>query len=263
MSNSNLKNFDNFYADLAQSSYRGRPVVFPYEKLRKGEASKNTGGERTDLQDIYRKEKITLPSEFSNSVVYGTSAGKDGLFTNNEAHFSYKWKGKTPKILYNNPIIKVQNRDLIIEKQIVGLKGEGYKVIENNKSKVGGVPEQKITELGKAILRDIKITVYEVQDDGTDKEYVSFKLYRDESLEDQGKELEFTVGNVLHALLKALRVVLIQPALPVERRVLVRVLEFFRFRTHIEDCVSACFHARAHFHCGEREITAPSRTKIV
>ena len=37
LSNSNLKTFDNFYADLAQSSYRGRPVVFPYEKLRKDE----------------------------------------------------------------------------------------------------------------------------------------------------------------------------------------------------------------------------------
>lgn len=173
-----------------------KPSATAYEKLRKGEASKNTGDERTDLQDIYRKEKITLPSEFSNSAVYGTSAGKNGLFTNNEAHFSYKWKGKTPKTQYNNPIIKVQNRDLIIEKQIFGLKGEGYKVIEDNKSKVGGVPEQKITELGKAILRDIKIKVYEVKDDGTDKEYVSFKLYRDESLEDQGKESEFTVGNV-------------------------------------------------------------------
>lgn len=173
-----------------------KPSAKAYEKLRKGQATTDRGGERTDLQDIYRKEKITLPNDYSNAAVYGTSAGKYGLFTNNEAYFSYKWKGKTPKTPYNNPIVKVQNRDLIIEKQIVGLKGEGYKVIENDKSKIGGVPEQKITELGKAILRDIKITVYEVQEDGKDKEYVSFKLYRDESLEDQGKELEFTVGNV-------------------------------------------------------------------
>ena len=33
LSNSNLKTFDNFYADLAQSSYRGRPNLFPYERL--------------------------------------------------------------------------------------------------------------------------------------------------------------------------------------------------------------------------------------
>ena len=29
MSNSNLKSFDNFYADLAQSAYNGRPNAFP------------------------------------------------------------------------------------------------------------------------------------------------------------------------------------------------------------------------------------------
>ena len=173
-----------------------KPSATAYEKLRKGEASKNTGGDRTDLQDIYRKEEINLPSDYSDDAVYGTSAGKKGLFTNDGALFKYKWKGKTPEIPYNNPIIKVQNRDLTIEKQIVGLKGEGYKVIENNKSKSGGVPEQKITDLGKAILRAIKITVYEVQEDGKEKEYVSFKLYRDEALEDQGKEHEFTVDNV-------------------------------------------------------------------
>lgn len=173
-----------------------KPSATAYEKLRKGEASKNTGGDRTDLQDIYRKEEINLPSDYSDDAVYGTSAGKKGLFTNDGALFKYKWKGKTPEIPYNNPIIKVQNRDLTIEKQILGLKGEGYKVIENNKSKSGGVPEQKITDLGKAILRAIKITVYEVQEDGKEKEYVSFKLYRDEALEDQGKEHEFTVDNV-------------------------------------------------------------------
>ena len=33
MSNSNLRTFDNFYADLAQSAYHGRPVRFPYESL--------------------------------------------------------------------------------------------------------------------------------------------------------------------------------------------------------------------------------------
>ena len=33
MSNSNLKTLDNFYANLAQSAYRGRPNLFPYERL--------------------------------------------------------------------------------------------------------------------------------------------------------------------------------------------------------------------------------------
>ena len=35
MTNSNLKTFDNFYADLAQSAYTGRPVKFPYESQNK------------------------------------------------------------------------------------------------------------------------------------------------------------------------------------------------------------------------------------
>ena len=37
LSNSNLKNFDNFDANLAQSAYRGRPNLFPYERLTKAE----------------------------------------------------------------------------------------------------------------------------------------------------------------------------------------------------------------------------------
>ena len=45
MSNSNLKNFDNFYADLAQAAYRGRPILFPYEKLRKDERNALDSGD--------------------------------------------------------------------------------------------------------------------------------------------------------------------------------------------------------------------------
>ena len=45
LSNSNLKNFDNFYADLAQAAYRGRPILFPYEKLRKDERNALDSGD--------------------------------------------------------------------------------------------------------------------------------------------------------------------------------------------------------------------------
>ena len=45
MTNSNLKNFDNFYADLAQAAYRGRPILFPYEKLRKDERNALDSGD--------------------------------------------------------------------------------------------------------------------------------------------------------------------------------------------------------------------------
>ena len=67
MSNSNLKTFDNFYADLAQSSYRGRPNLFPYERLPK-----------------HRKEILdsggSISFDFSQDVVYKkeiTSGGKN------------------------------------------------------------------------------------------------------------------------------------------------------------------------------------------
>ena len=172
-----------------------KPSATAYEKLRKGQASSDRGGDRTDLQDIYRKEKINLPSDYTNEALYGTSAGKYGLFTNNEAHFSYKWKGKTPKTPYNNPIIKVQNRDLTIEKQILGLEGKAYLEGQTYKSKEES-SKSGFTNLGIAVLRDIKFTVKEVQDDGTEKEYVSFKLYQDGNSEDQSKEGIIKVGDI-------------------------------------------------------------------
>lgn len=172
-----------------------KPSATAYEKLRKGQASNDRGDDRTDLQDIYRKEKINLPSDYTNEALYGTSAGKYGLFTNNEAHFSYKWKGKTPKTPYNNPIIKVQNRDLTIEKQILGLEGKAYLEGQTYKSKEES-SKSGFTNLGIAVLRDIKFTVKEVQDDGTEKEYVSFKLYQDGNSEDQSKEGIIKVGDI-------------------------------------------------------------------
>lgn len=64
LSNSNLKTFDNFYADLAQSAYRGRPVVFPYEKLRKDEQKALDSGEAIPFdfsKDIVQKNREITP----------------------------------------------------------------------------------------------------------------------------------------------------------------------------------------------------------
>ena len=57
MSNSNLKTFDNFYADLAQSAYHGRPIRFPYESLSKKNQTQLDSG-------------VSLPFDFSQDVVY-------------------------------------------------------------------------------------------------------------------------------------------------------------------------------------------------
>ena len=62
MSNSNLKTFDNFYANLAQSAYTGRPIKFPYESQReKNRALLNSGQslyfDFSQDTKIYNKDK--------------------------------------------------------------------------------------------------------------------------------------------------------------------------------------------------------------
>ena len=124
-----------------------KPSVKAYEKLRNGQASKDEGDERTDLQDIFRREEISLPSEFSNSAMYGTSAKKFGLYTNDEAKFGYKWKGQDKSKDYKRPIIKVNRADLKIEKTFVGLN----KKLVNNSSGV--------TKFGKEIVQQLKFDI--------------------------------------------------------------------------------------------------------
>ena len=68
LSNSNLKSFDNFYADLAQAAYRGRPVLFPYEKLRKDEKGALDSGDSLQFdfsQDAQSYNEITKKLEIT------------------------------------------------------------------------------------------------------------------------------------------------------------------------------------------------------
>ena len=124
-----------------------KPSVKAYEKLRKGQASDDKGDDRTDLQDIFDKERISLPPEFSNAAMYRTSAGKFGLYTNDEAKFGYKWKGQDKSKDYKKPIIKVKRADLKIEKTFVGLD----KNLVNNSSGV--------TKFGKKIVQQLKFDI--------------------------------------------------------------------------------------------------------
>ena len=63
MSNSNLKTFDNFYADLAQSAYHGRPIRFPYEsQLKDNQKILDNGG--------------SLEFDFSNDAYVRDEDGK-------------------------------------------------------------------------------------------------------------------------------------------------------------------------------------------
>ena len=170
-----------------------KPSKIAYEKLRKGEAEKNIGEARTDLNDIYKT--YLNGRKFGPDEQYGASTDIKGLFTNDEAKFNYKWRGQPQEKRYNKPIIKVQQREIVIEKQILGLEGKAYLEGQTYKSKEGSL-ESGFTNLGIAVLKDIKFTVYEMQDDGTEKEYVSFKLYQDGNSEDQSKEGIIKVGDI-------------------------------------------------------------------
>ena len=171
-----------------------KPSKIAYEKLRKGLAETDQGMKRTDLNDIY---KTYLNGRvYGDANKYGASTDIHGLFTNDEAKFNYSWRGQPQEKPYNKPIVKVQSRDFKIEKQIVGLDGNGYITSDNKSKNNGNNAASGFTKLGIEILKDIKFTIFEIQDDGTEKEYVSFKLYQDGNSEDQSKEGIIKVGDI-------------------------------------------------------------------
>ena len=57
MTNSNLRTFDNFYSNLAQSAYRGRPNLFAYERLTKEEIKVLDSGKALEY-DFSRDNKL-------------------------------------------------------------------------------------------------------------------------------------------------------------------------------------------------------------
>jgi len=171
-----------------------KPSEIAYKKLRKGLAETDQGMKRTDLNDIYRT--YLNGRIYGDANKYGASTDIQGLFTNDEAKFNYSWRGQPKEKPYNKPIVKVQSRDFKIEKQIVGLDGNGYITSDNKSKNNGNNAASGFTKLGIEILKNIKFTVYEIQDDGTQKEYVSFKLYQDGNSEDQSKEGIIKVGDI-------------------------------------------------------------------
>ena len=68
MTNSNLKNFDNFYANLAQAAYTGRPVKFPYESQKKYDRDVLDSGQSLEFdfsKDAEFYNKITKKLEIT------------------------------------------------------------------------------------------------------------------------------------------------------------------------------------------------------
>ena len=93
MTNSNLKSFDNFYANLAQSAYRGRPNLFAYERLTKEERKVLDSGEALQYdfsQDAQSYNEITKKLEITPGGKHLPHDGKVYLQPDPDLHDVYK-----------------------------------------------------------------------------------------------------------------------------------------------------------------------------
>lgn len=122
LSNSNLKTFDNFYADLAQSAYNGRPNAFPrYNnavnwKLIDYSQHINYAGENTpggkhlphngrvylqpdpELRDTYKVTSVPVPDANGMRQDIHHKRYQKGLLTDDEAGFSAYYLTDTPTL---------------------------------------------------------------------------------------------------------------------------------------------------------------------
>ena len=161
-----------------------KPSLKAYQKLKEGNATKDKGGDRTDLNDIY--QTYLKDTKYANDIKYNGSTHKWGLKTNDEAYFGFAYVDKngnkqTPRLKYNVPIIVVKNTELKLEKQIKGLEGKAYL------NSVGYTP------LGISVLKDITFEVYEIDKDKIEKPYLTFKPYQDTISGEQSNAGEFQV----------------------------------------------------------------------
>lgn len=89
MTNSNLKTFDNFYADLAQAAYTGRPVKFPYESQKKNDREVLDSGQSLEFdfsKDAEFYNKITKKLEITPGGKYLPHNGKVYLQPDPDLH---------------------------------------------------------------------------------------------------------------------------------------------------------------------------------
>ena len=146
------------------------------------------GAARTDLNDIYDKAGLAKRDE----SIYGTSAGKPGLPTNDAAeikgHYIRPTKCDPCKKVelggkYPIPIVK-PNGELTLVKTLKGLDGKVY-------------DRGNFTEFGKNILKDIYFKIYEVDENDQIKgnAIAEFPLYREQNTySEQGSGNQSTEG---------------------------------------------------------------------
>jgi len=93
LTNSNLKTFDNFYANLAQSAYLGRPVKFPYESQKKYDRDVLDSGQSLEFdfsKDAEFYNKITKKLEITPGGKKLPHGGKVYLQPDPDLHDVYK-----------------------------------------------------------------------------------------------------------------------------------------------------------------------------
>ena len=130
-----------------------RPSETAYKNI--NDPSKRQVGEgRTDLNDIYKKEGLGGKEPLEK---YGTSAGINGLPTNDFAEVKYKYEKPgggnetPPSEEYKKPIINVEEKGYLQVKKIIwGLNGKIY----NQSSGTW-------TEFGKKILKNISFQIWQ------------------------------------------------------------------------------------------------------
>jgi len=137
MTNSNLKTFDNFYADLAQSAYIGRPNNFPPKnnsiEARVFDYSKEIiyneeitpGGKHLphngrvylqpdpDLRDTYKVTSIPVPDANGMRQDIRHKRYQKGLLTDDEAGFSAYYLTDTPTLTNDTTKTTIRGSDAI------------------------------------------------------------------------------------------------------------------------------------------------------
>jgi len=130
-----------------------RPSETAYKNIN-DPSKRQVGEERTDLNDIYKKEGLGGKEPLEK---YGTSAGINGLPTNDFAEVKYKYEKPgggnetPPSEEYKKPIINVEEKGYLQVKKIIwGLNGKIY----NQSSGTW-------TEFGKKILKNISFQIWQ------------------------------------------------------------------------------------------------------
>ena len=146
-----------------------KPTEDAYTDINDGRFLK-IGESRTDLNDIYVKDGHEKKDKEGNNLdlsKYGTSVNKEGLYTNDDATITYKYKDpKNPnpqdgKKKYNKPIIEVKKKNTGYLKIYKGFVGFDSKLYDNNKS--------EWTTLGKQVLKQVVFDISTELPDGSEK----------------------------------------------------------------------------------------------